>query len=103
MIHTFVQNDTLDDDRDSKLFRAISSMTSSELRSQFAKVILNEESPKASKEELDFYEVNYLPMIQTKRTKAYFTKMLQDLRNLSIGNQAFSRSEERRVGKECIS
>jgi len=90
MIHTFVQNDTLDDNRDSKLFRAISSMTSSELRSQFAKVILNEESPKASKEELGFYEVNYLPMIQTKRTKAYFTKMLQDLRNLSIGNQAFS-------------
>src|SRR5690606_23757578 len=90
MIHTFIQNDTLDDDRNSKLFRAVSSLTNKELRSQFAKVILNAESPKATKEELNFYEVNYLPMIQEDRTKTYFMTMLQDLKNLTIGNEALS-------------
>lgn len=91
IMYHFIQDDASEDSEDVKLLRAVSQFSSPELKEQFAKIILNEKSPKAhSIEELNFYSDNYLPMLSHTKYKVYFSKMLSDLKKLTAGNIALS-------------
>lgn len=88
-IYELQSNDTSDEDIITKYQRGIAGLNNADLKTQFAKVILQDQLPGINDfNDLMRYETAFLPMIKDKRAYAYYSKFITDKKRLTIGNTA---------------
>lgn len=90
-IYELQSKDTSDDDIITKYQRGIAGLKNNDLKTQFAKVILQDQLPGINNlSELVRYETAFLPMITDKRAYAYYSKFITDKKRLTTGNTALA-------------
>ena len=90
-IYELVSKDTSDDDIITKYARGINKLDNNNLKTQFAKVILQDKIANLNDlVDLEHYESTILPFIKEQRALNYYTKFIADKKRLTTGNEALA-------------